>query len=96
MAGQRHVGVIDIGKTNAKVALVDLVEMREVGVLTTPNRVRKDGHSHYDTGRLWEFMLDGLAELERQAADRGLVVTTHGAAARCSMRPGSGDAGARL
>ncbi len=72
--------MIDIGKTNAKVALVDLVEMREVGVLTTPNRVRQDGlYPHYDTGRLWEFMLDGLAELDRTQRIEALVVTTHGA-----------------
>ena len=48
--------------------------------MTTPNRVRQDGlYPHYDTGRLWEFMLDGLAELDRTQRIEALVVTTHGA-----------------
>ncbi len=80
MAGKRHVGVIDIGKTNAKVASVDLEAMRETGVLTTPNTVRRDGpYPHYDTERLWAFLLDGLAEVNRAAPIEALVVTTHGA-----------------
>ena len=37
MAGIRHVAVIDIGKTNAKVALVDLERRVEIGVRRTPN-----------------------------------------------------------
>ncbi len=80
MAGKRHVGVIDIGKTNAKVASVDLEAMRETGVLTTPNTVRRDGpYPHYDIERLWAFLLDGLAEVNRAAPIEALVVTTHGA-----------------
>ena len=79
--GKRHVGVIDIGKTNAKVALVELEELREAGVLTTPNRVVRDGlYPHYDMERIWEFVLDGLAELEPGGSRiEALVVATHGA-----------------
>ena len=52
MAGG-HVGVIDIGKTNAKVALVDLDGLQEIGVLTMPNAVRQDGpYPHFDTEAL--------------------------------------------
>ncbi|MFM2355407.1 MAG: rhamnose kinase RhaK, partial [Pseudomonadota bacterium] len=39
MTTPRHIGVIDIGKTNAKVALVDLATRTEIAVETTPNRI---------------------------------------------------------
>ncbi|MBB1249747.1 hypothetical protein H2O14_14185 [Rhizobium sp. G21] len=35
----RYIAVIDIGKTNAKLALFDLVEGRESDVRRAPNRV---------------------------------------------------------
>ena len=34
-----HIAVIDIGKTNAKVALVDLNDLSEIAVATRPNKV---------------------------------------------------------
>ena len=45
----RHVAVIDIGKTNAKVALVDLETQTEIALRRTPNTVLRDGpYPHYD------------------------------------------------
>ena len=83
------VGVIDIGKTNAKVAVVDLASLREVDVLTTPNRVAQDGpYPHYDTDRLWDFILESLEALNRAHAIDALTVTTHGAAAALLDRSG--------
>jgi sugar (pentulose or hexulose) kinase len=80
MAGIRHVAVIDIGKTNAKVALVDLDCLSEVAVRKTPNIVLRDGpYPHHDVERLWSFILDGLAGL-RPTVD-ALSITTHGATA---------------
>lgn len=80
MAGHRHVGVIDIGKTNAKVALVDLDERREAGVLTVPNAVRRDGpYPHCDIERIWEFVLQSLAELNRRQPIEAVTVAAHGA-----------------
>jgi sugar (pentulose or hexulose) kinase len=77
-----HVGVIDVGKSNAKVALVDLDGMREIDVLTLPNRVVRDGpYPHYDVDGLWAFMLDGLARLHREHRIDALTATTHGASA---------------
>ncbi len=77
-----HVGVIDIGKSNAKVALVDVDAMREIGVLTVPNRVVRDGpYPHYDSEGLWAFVLDGLAQLHRRHGIDAVTATTHGAAA---------------
>jgi sugar (pentulose or hexulose) kinase len=82
MSNPRHVAVIDIGKTNAKLALVDLETLSEVGVRTTPNTVLLDGlYPHYDCDRLWSFILDGLASFQREMTVDAISVTTHGVAA---------------
>ncbi|MEO1362556.1 MAG: carbohydrate kinase, partial [Pseudomonadota bacterium] len=58
----RHVAVIDIGKTNVKLALVDLRDLSEVAVVTRPNKVL-DGppYPHFDVDGAWAFLLDHLA-----------------------------------
>ena len=76
----RNVAVIDIGKTNAKVALYDLVERREDHVQTSPNAVLRDGpYPHYDIEGLWRFFLDSLASIGRQARIDRIVTAAHGA-----------------
>jgi sugar (pentulose or hexulose) kinase len=61
MANPRIVGVIDIGKSNAKAALVDLEKGAEVAVRKAPNRSLADGpYRHFDVDALWEFALDAL------------------------------------
>ena len=78
----RHVAVIDIGKTNAKVALVDLAEMREIAMRTRPNSVLRDGpYPHFDVEALWDFILDGIAAIQREHPVDAIAVTTHGATA---------------
>lgn len=78
----RHVAVIDIGKTNAKVAMVDLEHMREIDVRTRPNLVLQDGsYPHFDIGALWEFILDSLAEISVKQPVDAISATTHGATA---------------
>ncbi len=78
----RHIAVIDIGKTNAKLALVDRASLTEVAVLTTPNRVRPGpAWPHFDTEALWSFILRGLADLHRAHGIDAIAVTTHGACA---------------
>lgn len=78
----RHVGVIDIGKTNLKVAVVDLVEGKEVGVLTRPNKVLPGPpYPHFDLEGHWDFVCDALCELHRRHGIDALSVTTHGASA---------------
>lgn len=80
MSGARHVGVIDIGKTNAKVAVVDLASEREVGVLTRPNTVLAGPpYPHFDIEGLWSFICRALGELHREHTIDALSVTTHGA-----------------
>lgn len=82
MSNPRHVAVIDIGKTNAKLALVDLDTLSEVAVRTTPNAVLADGlYPHFDCDRTWSFILDGLAAFNRETLVEAISVTTHGCAA---------------
>jgi len=76
----QHAGVIDIGKTNVKVAVVDLESEREIGVLTRPNRVRPGPpYPHYDIDGHWRFICEALGDLHRQHGIDALSVTTHGA-----------------
>jgi sugar (pentulose or hexulose) kinase len=83
-----RVAVIDIGKTNAKVALVE--GGLEKAVRRTPNAVLRNGpYPHYDTERLWQFILGSLAELNREARIDAICVTTHGATA--ALIDSSGD-----
>jgi sugar (pentulose or hexulose) kinase len=82
MTKPRHVAVIDIGKTNAKLALVDLDTLSEVVVRTTPNTVLPVGlYPHFDCDRIWSFLLDGLAAFNRERTIDAISITTHGCAA---------------
>ncbi|TIL73494.1 MAG: carbohydrate kinase [Mesorhizobium sp.] len=76
----RHVAVIDIGKTNAKVALVDLADLREVALRRMANAPVLDGpYPHHDVELLWSFILDSLAEINREQRIDAISITTHGA-----------------
>ncbi|CCV13881.1 FGGY-family carbohydrate kinase [Mesorhizobium sp. STM 4661] len=78
----RHVAVIDIGKTNAKVALVDLTIMREVILRRVANAACTDGpYPHHDVEALWAFILDSLAAIHREQRIDAISITTHGATA---------------
>ncbi len=82
MAEPRRVAVIDIGKTNAKVVVVDLNAMAEIDVRKMPNRVANDGlYPHHDIGRLWDFIIASLSELTRRHSIDAISITTHGATA---------------
>ncbi|RWM06818.1 FGGY-family carbohydrate kinase [Mesorhizobium sp.] len=76
------VAVVDIGKTNAKVALVDLATMQEMALRRTANAVATDGpYPHHDVERLWAFILESLAALHRDQRIDAISITTHGATA---------------
>ena len=78
----RRVAVIDIGKSNAKLALVDIEELAELSVRKVPNRPLRTGpYPHHDVEALWTFILDSLAELSRQHGIDAISVTAHGATA---------------
>ncbi|MFZ7094045.1 FGGY-family carbohydrate kinase [Primorskyibacter sp. 2E233] len=77
-----HVAVIDIGKTNAKLALVDLNSLTELAVLTRPNRVMPGPpYPHFDVEGHWAFLLEGLARFHRDHGVNAISITTHGASA---------------
>ncbi|MCV9962798.1 FGGY-family carbohydrate kinase [Pararhizobium sp. BT-229] len=78
----KTIAVIDIGKTNAKVALVDLDRFEETAVRKTANGVIADGlYPHFDVERLWRFIIESLAALNAQTPVDAISVTTHGATA---------------
>lgn len=86
----RTVAVIDIGKTNAKVALVDLETLSEIAVRRTPNGVICDGiYPHFDCEALWAFIKRSLADLHRERPIDAISVTTHGATAALLAADGS-------
>jgi sugar (pentulose or hexulose) kinase len=78
----RTVAVIDIGKTNVKVALVDLGLGAEVAVETQANAVIPGPPwPHFDVAGQWGFITAALRRLGHAARIEGIVVTTHGACA---------------
>lgn len=80
MSALRHIAVIDIGKTNAKVALVDLVTLSEVALRRMANApLRHAPYPHHDVEALWTFILNSLASLNRQQRIDAISITTHGA-----------------
>ena len=78
----QFVAVIDIGKTNAKVLLMDLASGAEVVVFKTPNLVvNAPPYPHFDTEALWEFVCASLKRLATQHPIDAVSITTHGACA---------------
>jgi sugar (pentulose or hexulose) kinase len=78
----RIVAVLDIGKTNVKVAAHDLATGTDLMVRKAPNTVLRDGpYPHYDVAAHWDFFLTGLADLARAHTIDAVTITTHGAAA---------------
>ncbi|HSX75351.1 MAG TPA: FGGY-family carbohydrate kinase [Shinella sp.] len=78
----KTIAVIDIGKTNAKVVLVDGEDFREVAARTMPNGVVEAApYPHFDTEKLWAFILESLAALNRERMIDAISITTHGATA---------------
>src|SRR5258708_8906215 len=72
------VAVFAVGKSNAKLALVDLASHAVLATRTTQNVVRGDGpYPHFDVERLWTWLLAGLAEFACQANVSAISTTTH-------------------
>ncbi len=73
--------VLDIGKTNAKLTLID-ADGHTLAEARTPHTVRNLApYPHHDTERLWAWMLGQLRELSQRAHIRAIVPVTHGATA---------------
>lgn len=85
-----HVAVIDIGKTNAKLALVETATMSEIAVVTRPNTVLPGPPwPHFDVEGHWAFLLDALAGFHRDHGIAAISVTTHGASGVLLDRSGA-------
>jgi sugar (pentulose or hexulose) kinase len=73
--------VLDIGKTNAKLALVDEASREILAIRTTVNEVLTEGpYPHFDVERIWKWILEGLTEFAGKAEIGCISTTTHGAA----------------
>lgn len=82
MDNLKQIVVIDIGKTNAKLVLFNADTQQQLAVLTRTNTVLSETfYPHYDVDGLWQFILDGLAELQFKHGVDGISITTHGATA---------------
>ena len=78
----RRVAVIDIGKTNAKLVVVDAETGKEIAVRKTANSVLAGPpYPHFDIEALWQFILETLADFARVPGFDALSITTHGASA---------------
>ena len=85
-----HIAVIDIGKTNAKLALVDPDSLEELAVVTRPNTVISGPPwPHFDVDGHWEFLLDALGDFHRDHGIDAISITTHGACAALLAKDGS-------
>lgn len=85
-----RIGVIDIGKSNAKVAVVDLETRTELMVRKRPNTVDRGGkYPHFDIEGLWQFALGALRELNAESPLEAISITTHGASAALVAEDGS-------
>ena len=85
-----HVAVIDIGKTNAKLALVDRESLTEIAVITRPNTVLPGPPwPHFDVEGHWSFLLEGLRDFHAAHGIEAISVTTHGACAALLDRDGA-------
>jgi len=73
--------VLDIGKTNVKLALVDAAG-RLLAEQRRPNAILHDGpYPHHDTEGIWDWMLATCRAFAGQARVTAIVPVTHGATA---------------
>jgi sugar (pentulose or hexulose) kinase len=73
--------VLDIGKTNVKLVLLD-ISGAVLAERRMANTVLREGpYPHYDTERIWDWMLDGMQAYASLARVGAIVPVTHGATA---------------
>ncbi|MGV8937269.1 MAG: FGGY-family carbohydrate kinase [Allorhizobium sp.] len=78
----KRIAVLDIGKTNAKVVVLDVEIGTEIATAKMPNRVISTGpYPHYDIDALWTFVLSALGEFAVEPGFDAISITTHGASA---------------
>ncbi|WP_337270493.1 FGGY-family carbohydrate kinase [Oryzifoliimicrobium ureilyticus] len=78
----RRIAVLDIGKTNAKLVIVEADTGAEIAVRKTRNKVLAIApYPHFDIDALWAFTLEALASFASAPGFDAISITTHGAAA---------------
>lgn len=88
----RLCAVIDIGKTNVKVHVVD-EQLRSRFRRSRGNKVIQQGlYPHYDTHALWRWIRGTLAEIASDFQIGAISITTHGATASL-VHPDAGESG---
>jgi sugar (pentulose or hexulose) kinase len=91
----QNIAVIDIGKTNVKLALVDAKTLEEVCVITQPNTVLSGPlWPHFDVDSHWKFLRDGLKNFHATHGVSAISITTHGAC--CALLDGHGNLAAPI
>lgn len=91
MTAYSRIAVLDIGKTNAKVVVLDAATGAEIATARMANTVLKDGpYPHYDVETLWAFTLEACRRFAKDPGFDAISITTHGASAALL------DAGGRL
>ncbi|WP_105384935.1 FGGY-family carbohydrate kinase [Neorhizobium alkalisoli] len=82
MSKPERIAVLDIGKTNAKVVVLDCATGKEIAEKRTPNRIlARPPYPHYDTDALWNFAMDALRAFAETPGFDAISITTHGASA---------------
>jgi sugar (pentulose or hexulose) kinase len=82
MSKPERIAVLDIGKTNAKVVVLDCTTGKEIAEKRAPNRVLAGPpYPHYDTEALWNFAVDALKVFAETLGFDAISITTHGASA---------------
>ena len=80
MTAPATVLVLDVGKTNAKVALVDGATLAEIDVMTRRTACCRGHPIRTSTPRrCGPFFLDGVREPQARHRVEAIAVTTHGA-----------------
>ncbi|MDO3386663.1 FGGY family carbohydrate kinase [Gilvimarinus sp. SDUM040013] len=83
--------VLDIGKTNIKVHVLDK-HMESVFEQAKPNIVMDaDPYPHFDVDAIWDWFLSVLQDVAEQFTVRAISVTTHGATAALIDRLSGGN-----
>lgn len=86
-----YVVVLDIGKTNIKVHVLDR-HMASVYEQAKPNTVvNSDPYPHFDVDAIWEWFLTVLRNVAEQFSVSAISVTTHGATAALIDRSKNGN-----
>ncbi|MDO1584808.1 FGGY-family carbohydrate kinase [Rhizobium oryzicola] len=80
MTETRRIAVLDIGKTNAKVLVLDCATGEELDVRRRSNKVVPgEPYPHYDIDALWHFFCETLAQFSAAPGFDAISITTHGA-----------------